>query len=296
MLSHDSFTDALHGMFDLSPTAFCISTADGLHGGYVKVNEAYLDLIGKTWNELQTEPVALVTGVDAEGRARRLQLLETVGFFKLEEVPFRHSSGRLIPTLVSCQRRVINGLVADISIIVDISERKAFEDRILKAAFTDMMTELPNRAAFDRELASRIVTRAEGEEIGLAFIDLNGFKAVNDRYGHAVGDGLLKVVAMRLRARTKISDFVARLGGDEFGVLFAYPRGTKQEVVSRFRSLADNLCTTVRLNGLSIGIGAAIGVATASEPTTPDRLLDAADKLMYLAKATRERVSVLAAA
>ena len=296
LLSHDGFLDALQGMFDLSPTALCITTADGLYGGYVKVNAAYLALVGKSWDELQTEPTAVVAGTDADDRQRRLHLLETTGSFKLEEVWFRHSSGRLIPTLVSCHRRVIDGLVADVSIIVDISERKDFENRIVKAAFTDAMTDLPNRAAFDRELQARTGSWQAGDSIGLAFIDLNGFKAVNDRYGHSTGDALLKIVAMRLRARTKMSDFVARLGGDEFGVLFDFPSGDEAGVLSRFRFLAHGLCAEVRIGDLTVDIGAAVGVATETLPTTPDRLLDDADKLMYLAKATRQRVAVLAAA
>jgi diguanylate cyclase (GGDEF)-like protein/PAS domain S-box-containing protein len=230
-------------MFELSPTAFCISTLSALDSRYVKVNQAYLDLVGKTWDELRSEPLAVNTGAVSPDRLRRIQLLDTVGYYKLEEVEIRHSSGRLIPTLISCQRRVIDGHVADMEIIIDISERKEFENRIVKAAYTDTMTDIPNRAAFDRELKARIAGLAEGNASGLAFIDLNGFKAVNDRHGHAVGDSLLKVIAMRLRARTKITDFVARLGGDEFGVLFGFPAPTEPDAVSRFRSLASSLCT-----------------------------------------------------
>lgn len=296
MLSPDSFADLLQGMFDQSSTAFCISTADGLHGKFVKVNQTFLDLVGMNWEELQSSPTALVTGSDLDGRMRRLHLLETQGYFKLEEVWLRHSSGGLIPTLVSTHRRVVQGLVADVSIITDISERKDFETRIIRAANTDAMTDLPNRAAFDRELMVRTAAWREGDSIGLAFIDLNGFKAVNDRYGHATGDSLLKILAKRLRARTKLTDFVARLGGDEFGVLFEFASGTEAEVLAGFISLAQNLCSVVRVRDLKIDIGAAIGVATDTQPTTPDRLLDDADRLMYLAKETKERVAVLAAA
>jgi len=283
-------------MFDVSPTAFCISTADGARSRLVEVNRAYLELVGRTAEEVRAEPWTVVASVDAADRERRLGLLETVGSFSGEEVQILHSSGRMIPTLVSCHRRTIDGLVADISVLVDISERKDFEGRLLKAALTDGMTELPNRAAFDRELESRTGRWSEGQSIGLAFIDLNGFKAVNDRYGHAVGDSLLKIVALRLRSRTKLDDFVARLGGDEFGVIFEFPAGAEAEALARFRSLAHSLCTTVRIGDFDVEIGAAIGVATERQPTTPDRLLTDADRLMYLAKATLERVSVLAAA
>ena len=284
-------------MFEMAPTAFCISTASPTNSRYVKVNQAYLDLVGKTWEELRAEPLSANTGAISQARARRIHLLDTVGYYKLEEVELRHSSGRLIPTLISCQRRIVAGEVADIEIIIDNSERKEFEERILKAAFTDRVTDLPNRAAFDRALAERIVMAGPGEAIGLAFIDLNGFKAVNDQFGHAVGDSLLRVIAMRLRARAKSDDLVARLGGDEFAVLFVVPADKGFAPLSRFRLLADDLCADVTIRGNRISVGAAVGLAIAKgAETTPDRLLDAADKLMYSAKATRARVAVMAAA
>ena len=173
-------------MFELSSTAFCISTSSAVDSRYVKVNQAYLDLVGKSWEELQREPLAVNTGEISPARARRLRLLDTVGFYKLEEVDLRHSSGRIIPTLISCQRRMVDGEVADIEIIIDNSERKEFENRILRAAFTDTMTDLPNRAAFDQELRQRISAKPDDQALGLAFLDLNGFKAVNDQYGHTV--------------------------------------------------------------------------------------------------------------
>ena len=295
MLSHDSLTDALHGMFEMAPTAFCISTASASNSRYVKVNQAYLDLVGKTWDELQSEPLSANTGVVSPARARRIHLLDTVGFYRLEEVELRHASGRAIPTLISCQRRIVAGEVADIEIIIDNSERKAFEERILRAAFTDTVTDLPNRAAFDRALAERIATTGPGAEVGLAFIDLNGFKSVNDRFGHAVGDSLLRVVALRMRARSKASDFVARLGGDEFAILFEVPAGRSDAALARFRLLAADLCREVVIREHRISIGAAVGLATGNGAVTPDGLLDAADRLMYAAKATRARVSVMAA-
>ena len=294
MLSHDSLTDALHGMFEMAPTAFCISTASASNSRYVKVNQAYLDLVGKTWDELQSEPLSANTGVVSPARARRIHLLDTVGFYRLEEVELRHASGRAIPTLISCQRRIVAGEVADIEIIIDNSERKEFENRILKAAFTDTMTDLPNRAAFDQELRQRIAAKTEEQSLGLAFLDLNGFKAVNDQHGHTVGDGLLQVIAKRLRWRSRACDFVARLGGDEFAVLFDFPARREAEALSRFGRLARGVCLEVRIGRLKVDIGVAIGIATAAGRTTPDRLLDAADRLMYDAKATGERIAVRA--
>lgn len=282
-------------MFELSSTAFCISTSSAVDSRYVKVNQAYLDLVGKSWEELQSEPLAVNTGVISPARARRLHLLDTVGFYKLEEVDLRHSSGRIIPTLISCQRRMVDGEVADIEIILDNSERKEFENRILKAAFTDTMTDLPNRAAFDRELRERIDGKTDAQALGLAFLDLNGFKAVNDQHGHSVGDSLLRVVAQRLRWRSRASDFVARLGGDEFAVLFGVPSRREDDALGRFGRLATGMCHEIRIGQLKVDIGVAIGIAVAVGRTTPDRLLDAADRLMYDAKASGERVAVRAA-
>ena len=98
-------------------------------------------------------------------------------------------------------------------------ERQLAEQRLTRMALRDPLTGLPNRALFADRLEQAVARRARGEEplrLALLFIDLNGFKTVNDRFGHLAGDELLVEVGQRLRAELRGSDTVARLGGDEF--------------------------------------------------------------------------------
>jgi GGDEF domain-containing protein len=102
----------------------------------------------------------------------------------------------------------------------DISERRASQARIAHMAQHDMLTELPNRAVVSDRLSQALAAaRRNGHRVGLLYIDLDRFKPVNDAYGHAVGDQLLRQAAIRMRGCVRESDTVARFGGDEFVVL-----------------------------------------------------------------------------
>ncbi|MCK0196403.1 sensor domain-containing diguanylate cyclase [Ancylobacter sp. 6x-1] len=294
MTSREVIYEALVDVFERSPVAICIATCEYV-SRYVMVNPAYLQLIGKGWEEIAGQPLVLdtVRALDDPNRLRRRHMLETAGHFQLEEVDLLHASGRIVPTLISTQRRVINGEPVDIEIIIDNSERKAFERSILEAAFTDVMTGLPNRAAFDSRLGAMTAPERTEGALGLAFLDLNGFKTINDRYGHRMGDALLRVVADRLRTSMRSGDFVARLGGDEFGVLFDLPaEAPPADPAARFRPLAQDICRDIRIEGHALPIGAAVGVAVATRPADGESLLHLADSLMYAAKATGRPIEV----
>ncbi|MBS7542070.1 GGDEF domain-containing protein [Ancylobacter oerskovii] len=232
-----------------------------------------------------------VRSLDDPERLRRLHELETVGLYQLEEVDLRHSSGRVIPTLISTQRRTINGERLDIEIIIDNSERKAVERRILEAAYTDVVTGLPNRAAFDHRLRNLSTQRPSGQGLALAYIDLNGFKSVNDRYGHLVGDRVLRGVAERLRAYVDPQHFAARIGGDEFVLLSTFPRD-EPPTAAELQAIAEAICAVMLVDDSRITIGAALGVALTGEAVDADALLRRADILMYAAKATGRAVAV----
>jgi diguanylate cyclase (GGDEF)-like protein len=104
--------------------------------------------------------------------------------------------------------------------IQDISERKRLADTLQDLADSDPLTNLWNRRRFEEELERQIGRRRRyGDETALLMVDLNRFKPVNDTYGHAVGDELLKAVASALRKRIRATDSIARLGGDEFVVM-----------------------------------------------------------------------------
>ncbi len=157
--------------------------------------------------------------------------------------------------------------------------------RVVEAASTDPLTNLPNRATLLRHLEVALRASA-GDGMGAAvlFVDLDGFKAVNDSLGHAAGDEVLGRVARRLRRCLRGDDFAARLGGDEFAVVV---RGHEPERAAR--RLAERVCaelaSPVQVHGRAVRVGASIGLAVATAGVGAAELLRRADSAMYRAKA-----------
>nr|WP_286198726.1 sensor domain-containing diguanylate cyclase [Mesorhizobium sp. BR1-1-16] len=291
-ISRELLAEAMSALFEFSPVAFCISTTDE-PSYYVQVNSAYLRLFGREWSELEGQPISLhMSGSpDSPSRMRRMHQLATVGFYELEEVDLRHTSGRIVPTLISAHRCVIGGAGVDIEIIVDNTDRKALENAIRQAANTDTLTEVANRAGFERLLARAVESLSGDEAVGLAYIDLNGFKAINDRHGHAVGDAVLRVIGHRLSEAASPGDHVGRIGGDEFAILFTCPN-VALPTPQRFEELAAAVCQPILIGGSLFNIGLSMGVAVMEAPRSSDHLLDQADRLMYEAKASGAPIAI----
>ena len=162
-----------------------------------------------------------------------------------------------------------------------LAERDALAERLHQMAFTDSLTGLANRAAFVDRLDTAL---RRADPVGVLLIDLDDFKPVNDRFGHAAGDAVLVEAAARLRARVRPGDLVARLGGDEFAVLLEQPpaggfAGVADGVVRALGEpcrLPEGELATVRASvGLAVG-GAGVGDASS--------VLKLADQAMYRAK------------
>jgi diguanylate cyclase (GGDEF)-like protein/PAS domain S-box-containing protein len=184
-------------------------------------------------------------------------------------------------------------------VMIDVTERKRLEEQIAFLAYHDSLTELPNRKRFAEELDLALARAGRsGASVAVAFLDLNGFKVVNDTYGHDCGDRLLQVVAERLRDATRATDLVARVGGDEFLVLVAdvdpgpasRPRlvgasTARAVVVDLAERIADALREPIKLDGQTITTGAAIGLSIYPESAHDARtLLQQADLAMYSVK------------
>ena len=175
-------------------------------------------------------------------------------------------------------------------------ERQRAEQQLTRMALRDPLTGLPNRALFADRLEQAVARRARGEEplrLALIFIDLNGFKTVNDRFGHLAGDELLVEVGQRLRAELRGADTVARLGGDEFTVLCDGLEGA-EEAQTLARRIVVSLGRPYALSAGSVEISAAVGVTLAAPAgEDPASLLRRADAAMYQAKAAGPGISVL---
>jgi diguanylate cyclase (GGDEF)-like protein len=185
--------------------------------------------------------------------------------------------------------------VAVMGVIQDITDRYQFERRLVAVARTDELTGIPSRRAFNEELEVALDRAQEGAPLAIAIIDLDRFKEVNDRLGHATGDKVLQVMAAKLQAAQYLGDhFIARLGGDEF-VLILRGRGTQEELVQDIARLLADLRYTVPDDRSAIMVSATIG-ACAYGGSYVDRasLLKEADEALYRAKRMQRGTGAIA--
>ncbi len=170
-------------------------------------------------------------------------------------------------------------------------ERDLQVKRMGELAFYDPLTSLPNRSNFAESLR-REVTRAtrSNAQVALFYIDLDGFKEVNDAYGHGVGDEVLLEVARRFDGVVRASDTIARIGGDEFAVIQS--DATDLSIERLERRIAEALATPIRARDRAISIGASVGIALfPNDATDTARLIEQADAAMYARKRSRSRRS-----
>ncbi len=167
----------------------------------------------------------------------------------------------------------------------EIKERKRAEDHLQFLADHDPLTRLPNRVVFADRLGQAIHrARRHPNLIAVLFLDLDGFKSINDSLGHAVGDQLLKEIADRLVHSVRQSDTVARLGGDEFTLILA-DLEEAQDIPGITQAILNLLAKPFRLEGYKLSVTASIGISLyPPDGEDPEILLKKADKAMYLAK------------
>ncbi len=201
-------------------------------------------------------------------------------------VQLRHRNGshRWFETVVTPILDDTGGLRQLQSSSRDITEQKRTEHDLIRLAFHDELTGLPNRALLlDRLEQALAVSRRTLQPVGVLFIDLDGFKTINDTLGHAAGDAALLAVAERLRAIVRPGDTLARFGGDEFVMLCSGTDGARGATAVARRILAA-LAEPFHLDGREVRLGASIGIATSVGTTDPLQLVEQADTAMYEAK------------
>ncbi len=172
-----------------------------------------------------------------------------------------------------------------VAVIRDISERRRFESLLEHRALHDPLTDLPNRTLFfDRLNQSVQGARREGKQVALVMLDLDGFKAVNDAYGHAAGDELLKGIASRLQEGLRATDTAARIGGDEFAWILPRVAGrVAAERMVRKRIAGLQRSFSVRKETIQVGVSAGIAMYP-GDGRGVDALMRHADSAMYSAK------------
>jgi len=174
-------------------------------------------------------------------------------------------------------------------VVRDITEEKASASYLQHLAHFDPLTGLPNRLVLEQRLSEALDHARQTEtRVALVFVDLNGFKTINDRYGHAAGDRVLITTATRLKRIQRATDTVARIGGDEFVVILQglAPRlNLQDEARSICQKILVVLSPPVTIGNDQRHIGTSLGVAVFPDHApTMDRLLHIADLAMYEAK------------
>jgi diguanylate cyclase (GGDEF)-like protein/PAS domain S-box-containing protein len=253
------------------------------------VSESMSRVFGYSEADLTGRPLGQI--LDAEAGTRLLEGLADVaerpyGVLELE-LPLQHRGGHRCTAEITITNLLDNPSVGGLVLNTRaISERRQLEDQLVHQAFHDSLTALANRALFkDRVEHALLRTRRQTPSVAVLFLDLDGFKEVNDSLGHAAGDLLLTQVAERLRSCVRPSDTVARLGGDEFAVLIedAADDGDLTMVAER---VLDGLRQPFSVNGRELHVRGSMGIARMdSDVEGADQLLRNADLAMYRAKA-----------
>ncbi len=179
-----------------------------------------------------------------------------------------------------------SNITGTVLIFQDISQRKQTEAQLIHNAFYDALTKLPNRVLFQDRLMLAIERskRRNNYRFAVLFLDLDGFKGINDRFGHGMGDDLLVAVSRRLESCFRSGDTVARYGGDEFVILLDEIKDVS-EAINVANRIQDTLKAPYHLNGRELFISASIGIAlNNNDDDVPESLLQNADTAMYRAK------------
>jgi diguanylate cyclase (GGDEF)-like protein/PAS domain S-box-containing protein len=281
-----------HTAFDRAPIGICLLPLDAADAAaLLEVYPAMAELLGHTVDGLTGTQLSALTAPEDHARIRA-KLGELAGG-QGGQVEFE---GRLIHHdghVVWAQIRGALLSEADeqqtvaITHVIDISDRKRSEDQLQHLADHDALTGLVNRRPFTEELAGALrLGKRHGEAGAVLFLDLDGFKFVNDTFGHAAGDELIVRVAGLLSGAIRKADTIARIGGDEFAILL-----TRCDRVAAIL-VAEKPLSTLRHDNQSNGddprmhVSSSVGIAlfAADDGLTPDELVVRADIAMYEAK------------
>ena len=212
-------------LVELAPVGACIMDEQGC---FEVVNDAYAALFGYRRDELIGHHFVLLFDPATQEQCREWygEQVRTAATVQQEHEMINRGGERLIVLTGSIAFGGRDGRRRRAAFVTDLTAQKRLTQRLAHAAHHDALTGLPNRVLFQDRLEQALRTAMrEQAHLGLMPLDLDGFKAVNDTNGHAVGDALLAMVGARLKACLRGSDTVARLGGDEFGVLLPHAGG-----------------------------------------------------------------------
>jgi len=293
---HSSDKERYASLFDTllssSPDLHCIFDVDGR---LIYANRSFAKLHGMSINQVIGKNFFdLFPALGASLRPALQQVIDDKATHR-DEIAYTAAPGKevtydyLFVPVVSDEGKV----KAIAGTAHDVTERKASEEQIRRSANFDSLTGLPNRGLFRDRLEREVKHSARtGLPLALLFIDLDGFKEVNDRLGHDAGDQLLRETAQRISSCVRGTDTVARVGGDEFTVILTEVNKTAHvEILAQ--QILDELSKPFTILQKDVYISGSIGITFfPQDATTPEHLIRNADQAMYVAKkAGRNRFS-----
>jgi|GEM_PF-3497610 len=275
-------------IFDAAGDAFFIHDAES--GRLLDVNRRMCEMYGCTRAQaLSAEIDDFCAGVPPytgkEG-ARKLRLAHTAGPQTFDWLA-RRFDGTQFWVEVKLHQTHIGSHDRIIALVRDISERKRYQQELEFLAHHDSLTQLPNRVLLaDRLQLAMAQTLRSQRLLAIAYLDLDGFKPVNDSLGHEVGDRLLIKVAARLKESMRAGDTACRLGGDEFALLLGELTSV-EECMQAFQRLLDAIAAPYDFDQQDIRISASIGITLYPfDDADTETLMRHADQAMYIAKQT----------
>lgn len=275
----DLFEHAVEGIFRTTPD-----------GRFLDANPALARIYGFDSPHALMAELRDIRGqlyVDPSRREEFMRLIKVRGSISGFESQIYRRDGQVI--WVAENARAVTDeagrLVCYEGTVQDITERKAYEARIERAANYDALTGLANRVLLDDRLEQAILSAASyGTRLAVVFVDLDHFKQINDTLGHEAGDELLRAMAQRLKASVRETDTVARLGGDEF-VLLINNQGDPPSIAVLLERMLADICRPWRIGQAEFKITCSLGVALyPDDGVTAETLLRHADSAMYRAK------------
>jgi diguanylate cyclase (GGDEF)-like protein/PAS domain S-box-containing protein len=281
--------------FDAAAVGMALTDLDGR---LLRVNDGFCDLLGYEREALlDGMTLADVTHPDDESPARadRRAAIEGGGDKYRVEKRYIRADGEVVWAVatVTVIRHDDGEPLHLLGLVQEVTESKRRQAHLARLALQDPLTGLANRVLLDDRLRVALARAGRhGALTGVLFLDLDGFKEVNDRHGHHVGDQVLKAVATRLRAVLRPADVVARIGGDEFVAICEELHGLEEAhaIASRVEvAIAEPIPT--HAGPLTVHASVGLALAEASDDMDPDDLVRRADEAMYRAKQAGARAS-----
>jgi len=282
--------DRYRTTFETSPDGVLIARAED--GKIVEVNPAFLEILQFTRDEaIGHTSTELDIWADESDTLRVAEALHEQGGCRDIEVRLRRKNGEVFWGQLSASYAEFDGESCVISYIRDVSAAKADEEKIRSLAFYDTLTGLPNRRLLWERLRQALISSMRsGSKHALLFVDLDGFKSLNDTLGHHIGDLLLQETGRRIAACVREVDTVARLGGDEFVIILEDLSQIAEIAAAQARTVGGKILGAIDqpflLEGRECHTTSSMGITVfGNQSESTNEVLQQADIAMYQAKA-----------